>query len=486
MSILTENTRLTTTELIAMILKIIKEAKDSIESEKKLFHFFKNLGCELLQSALEILDKELYEKVYKKCGYKVERIDERTVYCLFGELTYKRRLLKKEGAKSIYPLDHKMGFEARKHYSLGTMALIVKAMAKTTARNASEMIQDLAHITVSHQTVVSIKNCVGRRIRDYEEKKADEAPEAKETVESGIIAIEGDGIVMKGKEGGKKEELHRIQIYTGIKKNGNRTELTGSHYFEGLDRKALVRRVTHFIQNHYDLANLTVLSNGDGGAGYQFSDFDDMVAGCKIHHHFRDLYHVNKKIRTRLSFCPREFVDTMVRDLFDVIHNMRPWLDTALSLAKTGKDIEQVSKLEAYIERNKAYIPTLKQRGIKTNIHLGTAETNHRYYSYRLKRQGRVWSHSGLDYMAAVLTALKTGELDEALMYRERGKSYKQKDRAMNTAARGALKAVYSTLSASQKRRAKSYRLGCVDGRIACYGASTAPMAQFAKAIQNY
>lgn len=133
-----------------MTLKIVKESKDSIESEKKLFHFFKRLGCELLQIALETLDKELYEKVYKKRGYKVERINERTIYCLFGELTYRRRLLKKEGAKSIYPLDHKMGFEARKHYSLGAMALIVKAMAKTTARNASEMIQNLAYITVPH------------------------------------------------------------------------------------------------------------------------------------------------------------------------------------------------------------------------------------------------------------------------------------------------------------------------------------------------
>ena len=41
MSILTENTKLTTTELIAMILKIIKEAKDSIESEKNYFTFSK-------------------------------------------------------------------------------------------------------------------------------------------------------------------------------------------------------------------------------------------------------------------------------------------------------------------------------------------------------------------------------------------------------------------------------------------------------------
>lgn len=175
--------------------------------------------------------------------------------------------------------------------------------------------------------------------------KATEVPEAKETVEDGIMAIEGDGLVLKGKEGGKKEELHRVQIYTGVKKSDNHTELTGTHYFEGLDRKALVRRVTCFIQNHYDLTNLTVISNCDGGAGYQFSDFDGMVEGCKVHHHVRDLYHVNKKIRTRLNFCPREFVNTMVRELYGVIQDVRPWIDTVMSFAKTEKDIEEVRKL---------------------------------------------------------------------------------------------------------------------------------------------
>ncbi|MDD6958037.1 MAG: UPF0236 family protein, partial [Dialister sp.] len=45
------------------------------------------------------------------------------------------------------------------------------------------------------------------------------------------------------------------------------------------------------------------------------------------------------------------------------------------------------------------YIPSLSQRGIHTEIHLGTAETNHRFYSYRMKRQGRSWSSEGMEYM---------------------------------------------------------------------------------------
>ena len=49
----------------------------------------------------------------------------------------------------------------------------------------------------------------------------------------------------------------------------------------------------------------------------------------------------------------------------------------------------------------------------------------------------------------------------------------------MNIAAREALKVACSKLST------EGYHPGCIDGRIACYGATTIPMAQFAKTIQN-
>ena len=97
-------------------------------------------------------------------------------------------------------------------------------------------------------------------------------------------------------------------------------------------------------------------------------------------------------------------------------------------------------------------MPTIKQRGIRTNIHLGTAETNHRSYSYRLKRQGRVWSHKGLENMAAVLTAQKNDELNKALLYKANGTNYKKKDRAFNAAMRKAIKTIApKRLTATQK-----------------------------------
>ena len=47
---------------------------------------------------------------------------------------------------------------------------------------------------------------------------------------------------------------------------------------------------------------------------------------------------------------------------------------------RTEADLEEVDKQQSYLERNAPYIPSLSQRSIHTEIHLGTAETNHRFY----------------------------------------------------------------------------------------------------------
>lgn len=203
-----------------------------------------------------------------------------------------------------------------------------------------------------------------------------------------------------------------------------------------------------------------------------------MAEGCLDHQHFRDCYHVHEKIRTRLSFCKRELVDRiMVRELHqtdDMMKRIPVWMDTARSYARTEADLEEVDKLQSYLERNAPYIPSLSQRGIHTEIHFGTAETNRRLYSYRMKRQGRSWSGEGMEYMVWVLTARKNKTLTQALLYHSNGKSYKKMDRAMQKAV------------VQAERRVRNYRPGCLEGRIGVYGASSSPMGRLARAIQKY
>lgn len=263
---------------IGAVTSLIKESDDSIEAERKLTHWLTEMNCQLIAMALARIDTELYQ-IYKVQGWRVARRDSRTICCRYGELTYTRRLLQKEG-KIFYPLDCKMGFESRKHYSLGMIEQIVESVAITTSRSASELLQSLAGITISHQSVISLKNYAGKKAKAYEKAFVEEKTD-KKPVQPEIIAIEGDGIILKNKKKGDVSEVHRLQVYEGVRKNGNRTERVGLRCFASTSRKELFA----------------------------------MAEGCLDHQHFRDCYHVHKKIRTRLSFCKRELVDRIIREL---------------------------------------------------------------------------------------------------------------------------------------------------------------------------
>ena len=305
MDIITKTGKIWSENAIGAVISLIKESDDSIEAERKLTHWLTEMNCQLIAMALARIDTELYQ-IYKVQGWRVARRDSRTICCRYGELTYTRRLLQKEG-KSFYPLDCKMGFESRKHYSLGMIERIVESVAITTSRSASELLQSLAGITISHQSVISLKNYAGEKAKTYEKALAEEEKVEKPT-QPEIIAIEGDGIVLKNKKKGDISEVHRLQVYEGVRKNGNRTELVGLRCFASTSRKELFAMAASYLHGHYDLSKTTVLSNGDGGSGYQFQDFEQMVEGCLDHQHFRDCYHVHEKIRTRLSFCKRKLV----------------------------------------------------------------------------------------------------------------------------------------------------------------------------------
>ncbi len=68
----------------------------------------------------------------------------------------------------------------------------------------------------------------------------------------------------------------------------------------------------NYLQNHYDLSNTIVLSNSDGGSGYEPEVFQELTLGCKQHEHFLDRYHLNRKIRERMYFCPQELLNKMM------------------------------------------------------------------------------------------------------------------------------------------------------------------------------
>lgn len=94
-------------------------------------------------------------------------------------------------------------------------------------------------------------------------------------------------------------------------------------------------------------------------------------------------------------------------------------LDTAESLDLDTQDEvhqENVRLLRRFLERNWAYLKLAHSRGIKGTLKgLGTCESNYQQYTYRMKRQGRIWSIHGAKSMVKVIVSVRNGELTTIL-----------------------------------------------------------------------
>ena len=286
--------------IVADIVEIIKGASNEIEVEHKVWRYLNKKVCHKFAEALESIDRELVSE-YEQKGYHSQRSDSRTVYGMFGAITYRRHHMKREGEPGFYPLDRELGFEKHQRFTPYFQYNVAKVAAHSVYRSTAEAVNLLTPVSISHQTVGTIIKAAGEMYTTYEQAQNKREPEQDEELKRPtILYIEGDGVVING-QGIKQQEIHRFQIATGVKVHGKRRELDGVHVVADTSRKVAAERMREYLERYFDLSQCLVLSNSDGGSGYEADVFADMVDGCKSHEHFRDRYHVNEKIKQRLN-----------------------------------------------------------------------------------------------------------------------------------------------------------------------------------------
>ena len=88
-------------------------------------------------------------------------------------------------------------------------------------------------------------------------------------------------------------------------------------------------------------------------------------------------------------------------------------LDTEESHLEDEKQLERLMSLRAYLERHWEAIQPLSQRHLTVSSGVGVCESGHRYYTNRMKRQGRNWLKQGAENMTTLLTALRNKDFKE-------------------------------------------------------------------------
>ena len=350
--------------IVTEIVKIIKSETNIIKREKAIAFFFLNLIRELMSLALERVDQELSGSM-KNQGYQIEKKNQRSINMAFGEVTYVRRRYVKAGQESRYPLDKFMGFDKYKHYSVLAVRNILEVSSVATYRNTALAVNCLSGFNISHAQIGNLVKTAGQKIKEQQEADSRyDAQTAKKQVP--VLYLEGDGVMIKGTQG--RLEFHHYQVCEGLRNvTYKRRERTNAQEFVSLSRLDALNEAKEYIANTYDLANTLIISNADGGAGYAKKDFDEIVGYCRQHEHFLDVFHLNKKIKDRLSFMPAmqgKLISAVEfkydRHLTDVI------LDTIesnlIDELNTPENHENLKRLRSYLHRRWVDIKPFKMR----------------------------------------------------------------------------------------------------------------------------
>ena len=116
------------------------------------------------------------------------------------------------------------------------------------------------------------------------------------------VFIEGDGLHIAGRQS-DKPVIHRVLVHEGVKADKKRHELIEPlAFFSVKSSHEAFEQAAVYLDQTYDLKQSIVISNSDGGSGYEADRFEAIIGMCRRHEHFRDKFHVHRKIKTRLSF----------------------------------------------------------------------------------------------------------------------------------------------------------------------------------------
>lgn len=403
---------------IAEFVEDLKDESSLIVIEEKLFILIWALVCESLGVYLEHLDDRLFVQSEAKCLRK----DQRTVITMFGAVTFKRRLVEKPDGSHGYLLDEKLGLVKRQRYSPLVLAIVSQLASKAPYRTIASAISLLTPFSVSHQMIAKFVKHTGEELDTVKTAETNFPEEAPDLRQVPVLYLEGDAFEIRTKHG-QRQMVHRFQAFEGVAYHGKRHTLINRYQVALTNRHQAMRELAAYLANHYDLRSTLVITSSDNGSGYEPEVFNELAVGAARHVHILDRYHMARKLKARLPDQP-----DMVKLLKDALYRgdrdrMEMILDTAESrilIDDTNayqEAFSAVTKLRRYLERNWDYIAPLSDPSLQGQLSgLGSCESNHRKFTYRLKHQGKSWSKAGLSSMLRIIAAEQNGDYEANLI----------------------------------------------------------------------
>jgi hypothetical protein len=406
--------------IVAVVRDILKCQSSFLHVEEQLLKQVSVVVCQTLTQELETLDYAICQQAH----VRILRQDSRSLTTLFGTLTFKRRLVETNSGAHVYLLDRQLGLIARQRESPYLEETVADLGTRDTYRAVAQAISRLTPVSVSHQQVGHILHTAGQQVDRV--RRAESVVRTDETFKKRQVPtlyITGDAFLLRRQQRGLTA-VYRLQVAEGVSGNGKRHALINRHSIATTTREQAFKELEAYLAQHYDLTRTLVLTSSDNGSGFEPDKFEDVLGITGEQHHVLDSYHLNRKLKERLAWLPSKALLNKLRNAVYRADKVRidACLDTIEALQDDHQDpfqadhIADVQHLRNYLNRNWHSIEPFGDQHLAGRLHcLGSCETNHRRYTYRMKRQGRSWGQTGLLAMIRLIDCEQNRNLRASL-----------------------------------------------------------------------
>ena len=468
-------------KIITDIYEIMKGSSNPIEAEETIQSYMWTVFSEAMQEIFSKVNQILKEERQSQ-GWKVERNDARTIQYIFGPVQYKRTLMKDPNGNNHYPLDEWLGIQKHQRYSPLVEVQVAELVSDATYRDTAKFVKAWTPVDISHQTVKTILERVGKTQGEYDQKLVEDMEESAYLPEGKRVDFfyaEADGVYVRSTQKKKNIEIHHAITYEGWEKNGERVSLKSPRTILTTQPiSTFWDEVQTLTAHEYALQNTKVITNSDGGKGYTADKFQTAFAQSK-HPVLNqlDAYHIKQGLNRTFGMHDEVFKPAVQKAIQEKdLEKFELFLTTFESTLEKDDAIKKVKEFRTYITGNWHRIFDWREEVTDAPSDargLGAMESNQRRITFRMKKRGMHWSKSGCEAMVKVKQGMFNGTLREAYIgHIKRTTRQQRRDK----------KVIRLSKILNQKTRPS---IGAHQGSIALYAPSSSAIGKLFKTLRN-
>ncbi|BAP85836.1 ISLho1 transposase [Paucilactobacillus hokkaidonensis JCM 18461] len=452
--------------ILADFIDSLKNLDSLFDLEEQVIRCLREMFQEIVSKYLIQLDETLVSQIPSDHTF-INR-QPRTINFMFGAVSFERRCYRKTDGTNYFPLDTHLKLASRKRFSPYFKSVVSKIGQMTTMRNTADMINLASQTDISAWAVDKIV----REMADIvavEEETLDKEIVHRKKVDN--LVIEGDAFEVR-ERGKQRVSVHHYKVYEST----NAGPVNKREFVETNHLKAR-KQVCDYLEAHYKLSEMVVFLASDAAPGYDPISMRELVPGAKKVEYVIDRYHFIRKFEQTIGLQNPLSRKATAAIRGHNLNQLEAILDTFESQITTGKDSEKLIKLRHYLSRNWKYIKRPKDRGYKYMGKLGSVESSHRAFTYRLKKQGKSWSKEGLQAMLVLILARVNRHLNQDLSSGLR--------RLRELKIEVSLESIKSIRFTDLNRKTRSHHIGVKIGNITVDSSTSSPIGAMAKAYSR-